>query len=69
MEDVFQALTTNNTWTLVPRLPHTNIVSYKWIFEHKFNSDRSLKRYKACWAFAGSLSDLASTSAKLSVLL
>jgi hypothetical protein len=49
MEDEFQALTTNNTWTLVPRPPHANIVSGKWIFKQKFNFDGSLERYKARW--------------------
>ncbi|WVZ54421.1 hypothetical protein U9M48_005215 [Paspalum notatum var. saurae] len=47
MEDEFQALISNNTWTLVPRPPRANIVSGKWIFKHKFHADGSLDRYKA----------------------
>jgi hypothetical protein len=53
MEDEFQALLTNNTWTLVPRPPHANVVSGKWIFKHKFHSDGSLERYKARWVLRG----------------
>ncbi|WVZ49277.1 hypothetical protein U9M48_000649 [Paspalum notatum var. saurae] len=53
MEDEFQALISNNTWTLVPRPPRANIVSGKWIFKHKFHADGSLDRYKARWVLRG----------------
>jgi hypothetical protein len=53
MEDEFQALITNNTWTLVPRPPHANVVSGKWIFKHKLHSDGSLERYKVRWVLRG----------------
>ena len=53
MEDEFQALISNNNWTLVPRPPRANIVSGKWIFKHKFHADGSLDRYKARWVLRG----------------
>jgi hypothetical protein len=53
MEDEFQALVANNTWTLVRRPPLANIVTDKWIFKHKLHSDGSLNRYKARWVLRG----------------
>jgi histone deacetylase 1/2 len=47
MEDEFRALQLNNTWDLITRPPGTNIVTGKWIFTHKFNTDDTLERYKA----------------------
>jgi hypothetical protein len=47
MEEKFAALIANNTWDLVPHPVVSNIVTGKWIFKHKFNSDGSLERYKA----------------------
>jgi hypothetical protein len=47
MEQEYAALVGNNTWDLVPRPPHSNVVTGKWIFKHKFNVDGSLERYKA----------------------
>ena len=53
MRDEFHALTQNNTWTLVPRPPHTNVVTGKWVFRHKTRADGSLERYKARWVVRG----------------
>jgi hypothetical protein len=53
MQEEFDALTQNNTWSLVPPPPAANIVSGKWIFRHKYNSDGSLVRHKACWVVRG----------------
>jgi hypothetical protein len=53
MRDEFDALLQNNTWTLVPKPPGANVVSGKWVFRHKYNSDGSLARYKARWVCRG----------------
>ena len=34
MRDEFDALTQNNTWTLVPKPANANVVSGKWVFRH-----------------------------------
>jgi hypothetical protein len=47
MEEEFAALITNNTWCLITRLVSSNIVTSKWIFKHKFNSDGTLEWHKA----------------------
>jgi hypothetical protein len=47
MEEEFAALITNSTCDLVPRPIGSNVVTDKWIFKHKFNSDGFLERYKA----------------------
>jgi hypothetical protein len=43
MEAEFAALITNNTWDLVPCPVGSNVITDKWIFKHKFNSDCSLE--------------------------
>jgi hypothetical protein len=53
MKDEYDALLQNNTWQLVPHPSNTNIVSGKWVFRHKFNSDGSLAHYKARWVCRG----------------
>lgn len=53
MVEEFSALTTNQTWDLVAPPPHANIVSGKWLFRHKLNSDGTLARYKARWVVRG----------------
>ncbi|GKA96098.1 ribonuclease H-like domain-containing protein [Tanacetum coccineum] len=47
MHDEYTALIKNNTWTLVPRQPDTNIVRCMWLFRHKYLADGTLSRYKA----------------------
>jgi hypothetical protein len=49
MEKEYNALITNNTWDLVPHPISSNIITSKWIFKHKFNSDGTVEQYKARW--------------------
>jgi hypothetical protein len=49
MEEEHAALLENHTWDHVPRPPHANVVTGKWVFKHKFHADETLKRYKARW--------------------
>jgi hypothetical protein len=53
MEEEYDALVANNTWELVSRPVGSNVVTGKWIFKHKFNSDGTLERYKARWVLRG----------------
>jgi len=53
MEEEHAALLQNHTWDLVPRPPRAIIVSGKWVYKHKFQSDGSLERYKARWVLWG----------------
>jgi hypothetical protein len=43
VEEEFAALITNNTYDLVPCPVGSNVVTGKWIFKDKFNSDGSLE--------------------------
>ncbi|GKB15753.1 ribonuclease H-like domain-containing protein [Tanacetum coccineum] len=47
MQDEYNALINNKTWTLVPRPPDINIVRCMWLFRHKYLADGTLSRYKA----------------------
>jgi hypothetical protein len=49
MEEEFDALISNNTLDLVPQPAASNVITSKWIFKHKFNSDDTLERYKSHW--------------------
>ncbi|KAK9083413.1 hypothetical protein Scep_029884 [Stephania cephalantha] len=45
MKKEYQALISNETWTLVPSIHNQNIVGNKWIFFVKKNLDGSVNRY------------------------
>jgi hypothetical protein len=53
IRDEFDALTKQNTWSLVSELACINVVSGKSIFRHKHNSDGSFASYKARWVLHG----------------
>ncbi|GKE34552.1 ribonuclease H-like domain-containing protein [Tanacetum coccineum] len=42
MLDEYNALISNGTWALVPRLANVNVVHSMWLFKHKFKADGSL---------------------------
>ncbi|RVX04761.1 Retrovirus-related Pol polyprotein from transposon RE1 [Vitis vinifera] len=47
MDDEIHALKKNDTWVLVPRPQHHNVVGCRWIFKTKLHSDGSIERHKA----------------------
>jgi hypothetical protein len=53
MEEEYVTLIANNTWDLVPCPVGSNVITGKLIFKQKFNSNGTLKQYKACWALRG----------------
>ena len=47
MQDEYDALTRQGTWSLIPPLATHNIVGCKWVYNLKTHSDGSIARYKA----------------------
>ncbi|RWR81869.1 Reverse transcriptase, RNA-dependent DNA polymerase [Cinnamomum micranthum f. kanehirae] len=53
MDDEFNALIRNGTWSLVPHSSHMNLVGCKWVYRIKQNADGSIDRYKARFVAKG----------------
>jgi hypothetical protein len=47
MQEEYDSLMTNNTWTLVPLLTGKKSVSCKWVFKIKQGANEEVERYKA----------------------
>lgn len=47
MDEEYEALQRQGTWTLVPPSPSQNVVGCRWVFKLKRNSDGTISRYKA----------------------
>ncbi|KAH9696661.1 retrovirus-related pol polyprotein from transposon RE2 [Citrus sinensis] len=47
MQDEYDALVHNNTWSLVPKETDQQIVDNKWVYRIKYNTDGSVAKYKA----------------------
>jgi hypothetical protein len=47
MDEELFALHKTNTWDLVPLPPSKSVVSCRWVYKIKTNSDGSIERYKA----------------------
>ena len=47
MQDKYNALQRNGTWTLVSVEIATKLVGNKWIFQVKYNPDDGISKYKA----------------------
>jgi hypothetical protein len=47
MQDEYDALIKQGTWSLVPPPPNHNVVGCKWVYKLKTHSDGSIARYKA----------------------
>jgi hypothetical protein len=47
MQDEYDALMLNKTWTLVPPSPNKNVIDCKWVYRIKRRADGTIDRYKA----------------------
>ena len=47
MNEEYDALIKNNTWTLVPKQAYQHVVGSKWVYRIKYNIDGSVAKYKA----------------------
>lgn len=53
MQEEFNALQRNGTWSLVPCPKGAHIISGKWLFKNKLNPDGTLELRKARWVVRG----------------
>jgi hypothetical protein len=47
MQQEFDALLSNQTWTLCPRPINHNVIRNKWVFKIKRKADGTVERFKA----------------------
>lgn len=47
MRSEFNALTSNDTWTLIPYEGQKNVIDSKWVFKTKYKTDGTIERRKA----------------------
>jgi hypothetical protein len=47
MNQEYEALISNGTWTLCPRPLNHNVIRNKWVYKIKQHSDGTLDRFKA----------------------
>jgi len=47
MEEKFDALVGNDTWTLMELPLNKDVIGIKWIYKTKYKSDGSIEKYKA----------------------
>ena len=47
IDEEFQALQKQGTWSLVPMLATKNVMGCKWVYKPKHNNDGTITRYKA----------------------
>ncbi len=53
MQEKFQSLLENQTWTLVPAPAHRKVLRGKWTFKLKRGAKREVIRYEARWVVRG----------------
>jgi hypothetical protein len=47
MQQEYDALISNATWTLCPRPTYNNVIRNKWVYKIKKKADGSVERFKA----------------------
>jgi hypothetical protein len=47
MQQEYEALIKNGTWTLCPKPPHQHLIHNKWVYKIKRKLDSTIDRFKA----------------------
>jgi histone deacetylase 1/2 len=69
MQEEYNALLKNNTWSLVTPPVHKSPIGCKWVFRVKENSDGTINKYKARLVAKGFIKELGQILHKLFHLL